>query len=131
MTIPTKGRNGPPNISFEQKQTKWDFHFQFWLGWFSIINNLIIILCIIIYLINIIIISTRQSTINFDSLCSGPRSRTCLNQKNKYFLRQTISERISVDVKITSFSEFSAAAVTSKNGGGSVSRNRRTLFLGK
>jgi len=45
------------------------------LGRFSIINNLIII-----QLINIIIIS-GQSTVNFDSLCCGPRSRTRLNQK--------------------------------------------------
>jgi hypothetical protein len=27
-------------------------------------------------------ITSGQSTVQFDSLCSGPRSRTCLNQKN-------------------------------------------------
>ena len=58
-----------------------EFRFRFRLGWFSIINNLII--NIIIELINIIIIS-RNSTVNFDSLCSGPWSRTRLNQKTKH-----------------------------------------------
>ncbi len=52
----------------------YQFHYRFQLGWFSIINNLIIIYY------NIIIIS-GQSTVKFDSLCSGPLSGTCLNQK--------------------------------------------------
>ncbi len=60
-----------------------EFHFQFQLGLFSIINNLKIILYIIIKLINIIVVS-RQRTVNFDSLCSGPWSRTRLNQKTKH-----------------------------------------------
>ncbi len=52
-----------------------EFRFWFRLGWFSIIHNLIIIA-----LINIIIIS-RQSTVKFDFLCSGPQSGTRLNKK--------------------------------------------------
>ncbi len=55
-----------------------EFRFWFPLWWFFIINNLIII-----KLINIIIIS-GQGTVNFDSLCYGPQSRTRLNQKKHF-----------------------------------------------
>jgi hypothetical protein len=30
-------------FSFYKNKSFWELHFQFWLGWFSIINNLIII----------------------------------------------------------------------------------------
>ncbi len=46
-----------------------EFHFRFWLGWFSIIN---------------IVIFSGQSTDIIDSLCSGPQSRTRLNQKKQW-----------------------------------------------